>query len=560
MTARCIPASPSFASKAEERVWTALRSQLPEDAALLANLTFVGKDGDWEADLVVVLPEQGTVVIEVKGGHVYRTAGDWWQRTPDGDKRVDPVEQAHSGKYLLRRFLEKRGMRRTRIAHMVALPDTDWTADLDAPDLPRDRTITRETLDDAAGRVRDVLGTYLADEPHRRPDTAEVETMLDLLGGRLTPQRDVAMWQQTRGEHVERLTAEQARYLDLLRDVPRLEVAGGPGSGKTWLALEQTRRLATDGLRVALLCYSKGLASWLTRTVATWDGGVASRVTVGSYHSLGTSWGVTVPEDADQAWWDDECPRLMEELALALPDDQRLDAIVVDEAQDFGDHWWPALLAATQDVETARVVLFRDDQQALFGRTGRPPGITLVPVHLKENVRNVQEVAALFQPLRTGERMAVRGGTGPGVRFVATDVDAVYDVAEEESHRLLDAGWEARDIAVLTTCSRHPVHRAWQEHDGRDGYWAAFWEDVRDEVFYCTVAGFKGLERPAVVLAVDGFRDGADARDVLLVGLSRARDLLVVVGDLDQIEAVAGKEVAKRLRRAGTVPVSPRTT
>lgn len=58
--------------------------------------------------------------------------------------------------------------------------------------------------------------------------------------------------------------------------------------------------------------------------------------------------------------------------------------------------------------------------------------------------------------------------------------------------------------------------------------------------------GFKGLERPVVVLAVDGFRDGV-ARDVLYTGLSRARDQLVVVGNLETIRAAAGDELCRRL-------------
>ncbi len=65
----------------------------------------------------------------------------------------------------------------------------------------------------------------------------------------------------------ELLTAQQARVLDLLRLQQRVQVLGGAGTGKTWLAVEQARRLAADGLRVALLCYSRGLATWLRRRV-----------------------------------------------------------------------------------------------------------------------------------------------------------------------------------------------------------------------------------------------------------------------------------------------------
>lgn len=71
-----------------------------------------------------------------------------------------------------------------------------------------------------------------------------------------------------------------------------------------------------------------------------------------------------------------------------------------------------------------------------------------------------------------------------------------------------------------------------------------------DQFFYATVPGFKGLERPAIVLAVDGFRDEAIARETLLVGMSRARDQLVVCGDPEEIRKAGGKELLKKLRRA----------
>jgi len=60
-----------------------------------------------------------------------------------------------------------------------------------------------------------------------------------------------------------RLTDEQMRILDLLRDTKRLVVKGCAGSGKTLLALEKATRLARDGKYVQLLCYSIPLAQWL---------------------------------------------------------------------------------------------------------------------------------------------------------------------------------------------------------------------------------------------------------------------------------------------------------
>jgi hypothetical protein len=93
----------------------------------------------------------------------------------------------------------------------------------------------------------------------------------------------------------------------------------------------------------------------------------------------------------------------------------------------------------------------------------------------------------------------------------------------------------------------HPV-QVEQQSEGPEAYWRTFWEG--EWPFYGHVLGFKGLERPAVVLAINGFRDEARAREMLYVGLSWARDLLVVCGDIDMIKRIAGDAVARRLTQS----------
>ncbi len=99
-------------------------------------------------------------------------------------------------------------------------------------------------------------------------------------------------------------------------------------------------------------------------------------------------------------------------------------------------------------------------------------------------------------------------------------------------------------VALLTTAHRHPVHLEFG--DDKTRYWKELW--ATDDVFYSTVAGFKGLERPVVVLAIDGFHEGAVPRSVLYTGMSRARDLLILVGP----SAVLSRYLpAKTMRRIG---------
>ena len=123
--------------------------------------------------------------------------------------------------------------------------------------------------------------------------------------------------------------------------------------------------------------------------------------------------------------------------------------------------------------------------------------------------------------------------------------DALY-AADDQIEQLLE-DWEPGQIALLTTGRRHGEQINEIELGGHQRYWDDFFQE-RD-VFYGHVLGFKGLERPVVVLAVNGFRDLERAKEMLYVGLSRARTQLVVCGDIDLIGRVGGEGVKRRLQR-----------
>lgn len=219
------------------------------------------------------------------------------------------------------------------------------------------------------------------------------------------------------------------------------------------------------------------------------------------------------------------------------------DAFVVDEGQDFADSWWPALLPGLRDPDAGRLVVFADEGQRVFARQGKSP-VELATVTLDENLRNTQPIAGTFSSL-TLEQMKLRGGHGAPVRFEPCAAADALGEASDVVDGLLAAGWKHEHIALLTTGSRHPV-QVERQAEGHDAYWSTYWEG--EDVFYGHVLGFKGLERPVVVLAVNGFGRGDErAREKLYVGLSRARDLLVVCGDPAQIRTVAGDGVMNRL-------------
>jgi len=157
----------SFATYSERKVAEALAQQLPDNVVVIANQRFTDRDGDREADLIVMWPDFGIAVIEVKGGLIHRIDGQWRQpwRNARGWKPINPVEQALKAKYALRDYLHQhprwsRG--NPRLIHMLGLPATRLDDDFHAPDAPRwlvmDRTDLPYLADRIASALRNVQG------------------------------------------------------------------------------------------------------------------------------------------------------------------------------------------------------------------------------------------------------------------------------------------------------------------------------------------------------------------------------------------------------------------
>ncbi|PSL08453.1 nuclease-like protein [Haloactinopolyspora alba] len=544
-----LPDAPRFATASERAVWQHLRDQLRPEDVLLTNVRVTDDFKDHEVDLIVLMPGSGAVVVEVKGGAVTHDGETWWQTSANGHcRRIDPIYQVRSAKYALRRYLESdprwrdQSRGRFRWAHVLVVPHTEVDDDFARPDCPRWSIAGRRDLHDLAGRLWDVP---VRQESANRVFTADdADTVIGILRGRNLPQRDVVALAAEREHVAEQLTQDQAVILAATSKLHRVEVRGGAGSGKTWLALEQTRRLARGGAKVALTCYSRGLAEFLRRTVAAWPRRHRPAY-VGEFHALGVQWGAAPGTDDDSDFWERRLPNQMVDLAAELSDGHRFDAVVVAEAQDFAESWWPALLAALRDDESGGVHAFTDDGQRVFQRYGRPP-VPLVPLVLDHNLRNTVQIADTFIPL-TPMPMRLMGSEGPNVRFVPSPSAEALDRADDEVDALLDAGWRPEDLALLTTGSRNPEQVA-RQAEGQNAYWATFWDD--DQVFYGHVLGFKGMERRAVVLALNESELRERSKERLYVGLSRARDTLVVVGDPEQLRAIGGDDVHRRVTGA----------
>lgn len=557
-----IPADPPDDTRdhgAERAVWEALRDLLPPEALLLSGLRIHEQGIEREIDLLVVWPPHGIAVVEVKGGSVRRQDGSWIQGAGQGH-RIDPVLQADRAKFALRDHLSTvaPSTRNLRFAHLIALPHTRVPADVRPTDLPRPMLIDAATLADGSLETQLLATLARHSTGHLDLDGPLLHLVREALADSFPGGHEALALAEAHEQRLERMTREQERVLDFIQAIPSAHVVGGAGSGKTHLALQQARRLTRAGRRVALLCYSRGLGRYMERTTAAWP--ARDRPAwVGLFHDLPVAWGADPGRDDVAADWE---VRLPADLARLAPANERFDAVVVDEAQDFGDAWWPALTRCLRGEEGQGLFVFSDDAQRIFPRHGTAP-VQVPPFVLAENLRSTKEIAQVFGSL-TDSDVTPRGMSGEAVRLVeageasalrssdpavrAGAADAVVEAADAAVEALVEEGWDPGHIALLVTGRRHPAQVNDVGIGGMQAYWDAFFEE--EDVFYGHVLGFKGLERRVVVLAVNGVREAERARHLLYAGMSRARTLLVVVGPRDYLHDVGGEALQRRLARA----------
>ena len=436
---------------AEKRVWQALQG-LPDSSVVIAQYRVLDNRRSMrEADFLVLIPDVGVGVLEVKGGRVWTRDGDWLSRDRRGyDHEIhNPILQASRAGYALRDFAWGQGMDWPSWVPVAVLPDTQLPGGFSPADSVRRQWI------DAGGMARSAGPRQRCDLHGQGARCAVRSTSLVALLEQRLPKPP--SWQRARDAqvHADMLTRDQYAILRALRTNNRILVTGGPGTGKTWLALEHARQETLRGARVAVLCYNRGLALHMARQAAGWEEDQRP-VFIGTLHQLALDWTLAeVPADADASFWDG-LPALLEAAAASRPEEDRFDLVVVDEGQDFAPGWWPAVRAVLRDPDEGPMVVFGDEDQELYGRGAL--GLPAVEVSLTENVRNTVQISAVLEDL-SGEPQRCRGAQGPKPEFLPCAEDQVLAVADQAVAALLaDGQFRPGDVALLTTHRRHPVH------------------------------------------------------------------------------------------------------
>ena len=527
------PENPTFRHNSERQVYEAILPYLADEDAVFTNLELTdAQSGDIEIDMVVLIKDRGCIVIETKGGNIAFDGANWIQSDPSGSREIYPGLQSKKNMYAVRDYIRKRWSQgQLKTEWVVAFPNSN-VADNKSTELPKVRIIDRESLPNAYSQLRNILAGQ-NNNPLPQLDSW-VEVAVKHLIPLASTEADPEVVLGNNYEYIRELTHQRRIILDQLADNQRVYVHGPAGSGKTWLAFEKAIRWTREGKKVGIVAFNTGLLSYMQNKTTELPENERP-AWIGTFHAFATKIGSTAGSPNFYREPVDRYGPALLEAVNKLKDEEKFDAWIIDEAQDFRPNWWEVLMLALRDVERGGMYLFGDDQQMVFGPNSGPQGF-FTHFRLFENIRNSQQIAAATESLLK-QPVIARGPFSFPIEFIESTYEDAIERADDVIESLTDKDhWRPGEIALLTTKHQHPVQKELTSLD-RSKYWQSLW--AGEDVFYCTVGGFKGLERPVVVLAIDGFHEDASENEFLYTGITRARDRLVIVGP---------KEIARKIQ------------
>jgi len=551
--------SPEIKSNAERKIFEWFQSAPGTDKWIVLHslgITTHNKVIYGETDFLVLAPQLGIFALEVKGGRVKRENGIWYFTNRYGktnSKVRGPFEQAKDGIFSIVEAMKKRvdidhrHVPNVLFGYGVMFPDIEYTSSgideeqwqvFDSRDGSDVKQFIKRLADGAKGKWESLYGPL---NKSKLPDAADVRYMASILRGDFDCAVAMSVQLRNASEALIALTKEQYRCLDQLDDNPRCLIQGPAGTGKTLLAIEEVKKFAARGDKVALFCFNSNLADWMSNYFDDMPESVRPQY-VGTFHKYMTQ----VAKDADllpaypyepekvQQYYQEDLP---EAAALALLESGELyDIIVVDEAQDLIRDSYLEVLSASlkKGLSRGRWTMFGDfSMQAIYaaGMSGADmiekleDQTSFIRFKLTVNCRNTKPICKEIETV-TGFKAPHDLWTkvdGPPVQYITwSTMESQCKKLKDVLKQLENAHINPEQITILS-----PRKKEDSVVSMLDGYVIKdFKVPTGTNTTFCTIQGYKGLENTVIILTdIEAFSE----EKLMYVGLSRACSGLFVL-------------------------------
>lgn len=519
-----------------------------------------------EIDFLILIPEQGIIVLEVKShDHVSRSEGKWKLGNDPATTR-SPFEQASSAMHTLRKSRAAESCANVPFLSLVSFPSVRFTVAateweewqvIDRDDMSPDNFVSaiERALAANISRLRDAaqdpirrasVAWYRPDEGH--PTNNEIERLSRGLRGDFEIHVDLSDIEIGRSQEYAKFLNQQFEAIDSMTANQRVLFEGPPGTGKTLLATEAARRADADGKRVLVLCYNRLLASQLRKLFTP------RRGFVGTIHKFVQE--IEAFSEYLQTFPDVDFDKLSGVAGHLRLFEDSFDSIVVDEVQDFCSIGASGLLSVLiAQNPNAQVRLFGDFQFQdiqLGQHSSRGQLIDsigpLVIFALTVNCRNRPGIAAISE-IYTGLSCRYSRFRLPdnGLDFQFVD-DSHSTTAASLDHAFqsISRNFLPKNVVILSGRMELPASLLGPKLLALATNDYGEWKQNSNKLLSTTIRKFKGLDAEAVILVE--LPDPLDHK-LLFTGISRAIEHITIVSSADLVDRYVKDAITQRKLR-----------
>lgn len=484
-----------------------------------------------EADFLLAHPQHGLVVAEVKGGLITFENGQWCSTDRHGNRHaIDPFNQVERNAYELAGKFEQMGRwaggsKNDKYARWVIFPDSAAPRNaVYPPDYEAEMVTDLQGMTTIVDGLLRTLRYWYGDQWHHPAAPHACDLLLDLFDRPITFTMPLGARLTGEAETLERLTDSQFKVISAVAGCPRVAVAGGAGSGKTWLARKRAVQLADEGFRVLLTCKSRPLAGHLDETTPKND-----NLVISAYEDLLAFLGgqPDTGSETEYGW----------QLAMFVEREPSLtfDALFVDEGQDFTEDEWLFVEGLLGPEKKGVFYVFYDDNQHLAkAPTALPSG--MVPLQLDDNVRTTRSIHKVMARYYHGScPQRPQGPTGRSAERISSNGNLPKCIRQKISDLLKSERISAGDIVVLTPAKLSESQL--NELSLANGLRLSAGPRPGQDVLLSSIKDFKGLERPVVIVTeFDRLPfDDAERRRLLYTALSRPKSYLILIDEPGEV-------------------------
>ena len=493
-----------------------------------------------EADFVILAPNLGCFVIEVKGGGVSFSDGEWFSVDAKNarHKIKDPFGQAEKSAHSIMDYLKKQFLDFPYFGIGVAFPDVSFKhSDIT---FSAEQVFDMKNKNDFVSFIRILSDYYLGKAKavrkfFRIPTANEIERIRRILRPNFECIPPLSVRMESNSERCIRLTEQQMSVLDKLEYARSAIIHGAAGTGKTLLAVEMAKRKASvPGKKVALMTYTLYLTDFLKRQVAGFEN--ISVFSISDYfEKKSIEYGLASAEEIGldkKNFYQYLLP--VHALKILATEPTEFDTIVIDEGQDFSAQYLILVsMMLKGHIAQGNYYIFGDFlyqgiydhsvYQQQFSSYIEAMSGTPADIELNVNVRNSLTVQK--------ELDRIAGITTSSIHKDGAADEQIYFLYEDEKDELRQIEKTLNKLIInekisperITILSRHHLGKSiaskitnfevkqYQEGEPASG------------ITFSSIRKFKGLENDIIIVADnDDYAEGNTDLHLLYVAMSRA--------------------------------------